>query len=197
MPNGYSPSWCFPLCMNLPAKKSMIWIFVCTFLLTSLPDRIQAGPTVDELPDITGGVIPLLTFELTGGGQLFSGGHLNSRSEVFYEVRVKNQSGDPIEADSLVVVVEQIQDMARLHDVTDKVDLPGSDGETETGKPYYQVPTDGNEFLAPYQESAPFRLEIQNPNLFRLYPPVLRVRGVRVTVAQRYQESLSGMESPQ
>ncbi len=54
-------------------------------------------------------------------------------------------------------------------------------------------------FLAPFSESEPFSLEIQNPNLYRLYPPVLRVRGLRITAAQMHQDALAnlGMESLQ
>ena len=173
----------------------MTWVLYGALILSLVPNLLLAETSIDELPDITGGVIPLLTFDVGGGGQLLSGGHLTSRGESFYTVRVKNQSGDPIEADSLVVIVESIKDLRRLRDVTEKLEFPGSQGETETGKPYYRVPMGDKEFLAPYQESEPFSLKIDNPNLIQLYPPVLRVRGVRITASQRYQEALSGMEN--
>ena len=171
---------------------AQVWILLLVLCLT--PKILLAETSVDELPNITGRVIPLLTFDLKGGGQLFSGGHLTSRGEAFYLVRVKNQSGDPIEADSLVVVVEQVQDLGTLRDVTEKVEFPGADGETRGGKPYFRVPMGEKTVLGPYQESQSFSLEIRNPNLIQLYPPVLRVRGIRVTSAQRYQDALSGME---
>ncbi len=165
------------------------------FILVFVPASLLALPSIDELPDLTGGVIPILSYDTgagkTGGGQLFSGGHLSSRGHVYYLVRVKNQSGDPIQADSLIVVVQKIQEMARLRDVTKDLDLPGADGETEEGYPYFHVPIGDQPNLEPYGESETFRLEIENPDLLRLYPPVLRVRGIRLTPTQSYQDTLN------
>ena len=169
----------------------MRWMVVWVILVLALPDALSADASIDELPDITGGVIPLLSFEVSPGGQLFSGGRMSSRGHVYYLVRVKNQTGDQILAESLIVVVERIQDMSGLHDVMEELELPGVDGETEEGKPYYRVPMGENKYLGPFAESEPFSLEIQNPNLKRLYPPVLRVRGIQITAAQRHQDALS------
>jgi hypothetical protein len=170
---------------------------VCVLLMLLLmPASLLAVSSIDDLTDLTGGVIPLLSYDTgeEGGGQLFSGGHLSSRGHVYYLVRVKNQSGDPIQADSLIVVVQKIQEMARLRDVTLDLDLPGADGQTEEGYPYFHVPFDNQPNLEPYGESQPFRLEIKNPDLLRLYPPVLRVRGIRLTPAQSYQDTLNTRE---
>jgi len=165
-------------------------------MLLCVPTNVLAMPSIDELPDLTGGVIPLLSYDTGegGGGQLFSGGHLSSRGHVYYLVRVKNQSGDPIEADSLIVVVQKIQEMARLRDVTSDLDFPGADGQTKEGYPYFYVPLDNQPTLEPFGESQPFRLEIKNPHLLRLYPPVLRVRGIRLTPTQSYQDTLNTRE---
>jgi len=169
-------------------------ICVCVLLILLLvPASLLAIPSIDDLPDLTGGVIPILTYDTgkSGGGQLFSGGNLSSRGHVHYLVRVKNQSGDPIQADSLIVVVQKIQEMARLRDVTSDLDFPGADGRTKNGLPYFHVPVNTTPNLGPYEESPPFKLEIKNPNLFRLYPPVLRVRGIRLTPTQAYQDILN------
>jgi hypothetical protein len=168
------------------------WAVGSILLLGSI---VSASPSVDELPDITGGAIPLL-YPMDapgGGGQLSAGGRLSSRMEDRYQVRVKNQSGDPIEADSLIVVVQKIQEAARLRDVTTDLEVVDADGETEDGKPFFYVPTGGKAELEPYGLSEAFVLEIQNPNMYRLYPPVLRVRGVRLTAAQKFQEALDNM----
>jgi len=154
--------------------------------------------SADESVDLTGGVIPLLTYDtggslggsFAGGGELFSGGRLSSRGEIRYLVRVKNQTGDPIEADSLIVVVHQIQEMAQLRDVTTRLDIRGTDGNTEDGRPYFRVPVHGQTELPPYGESESFLIEIKNPDLLRLYPPILRVRGIRKTSSQAYQDAL-------
>ncbi len=157
-------------------------------------ETAYGDPSIDELPDLTGGVIPLLSYDpggsFTGGGELFSGGSLSSRQDVRYWVKVKNQTGDPIEADSLIVVVYKIQEMAQLRDMTTTLDLRGSDGNTEDGKPYYRVPVNGQAELPPYGESEMFTIEINNPDLFRLYPPVLRVRGIRKTPSHTFQGAL-------
>ena len=175
----------------------MRWPLILVLLLLLSPNFLLAEISVDELPDITGGVIPLLSFEVNKGGELFSSGRVSSRGEIFYVVRLKNQTGDPVLAEPLIVVVERIQNMSNFRDVTSKLELPGVHGETESGKPYYRVPIGETKFLAPFSESEPFSLEIQNPNLYRLYPPVLRVRGLRITAAQMHQEALAnlGMES--
>ena len=169
------------------------YFFIVLIVLISVP-VLRATPSVDALPDLSGGVIALLTYDtgdsFGGGGQLFAGGQLSSRGEVRYQVRVKNQSGDPIEADSLVVVVHKIQEMARLRDVTTELELPGSDGSTQEGKPFFRVPVGGRSELEPFGESETFIIEIQNPNLLRLYPPVLRVRGIRRTASQDFQDAL-------
>lgn len=169
------------------------YFFIFLIILISVP-VLRATPSVDALPDLSGGVIALLTYDtgdsFGGGGQLFAGGQLSSRGEVRYQVRVKNQSGDPIEADSLVVVVHKIQEMARLRDVTTELELPGSDGSTQEGKPFFRVPVGGRSELEPFGESEAFIIEIQNPNLLRLYPPVLRVRGIRRTASQDFQNVL-------
>ena len=156
---------------------------------------VHAYLEVDELPDLTGGVIPLLypVQVFGGGGELNSGGRLSTRLEALYEVRVKNQSGDPVEADSLVVVVHKIQERARLRDVMSEVEFVGADGETGDGKPYFRVPMGGQAELEPYAESEPFTLEIQNPNMLRLFPPVLRVRGIRRTASQDFQKALQNL----
>lgn len=157
-------------------------------------DVLSAFPSIDELPDITGGVVPVLTYDAGqgagSGGELFSGGRLSQRGDVRYVVRVRNQSGDPIEADSLIVVVQKIQEMARLRDVTGKLDLPGADGRTEDGKPYFRIPVGSKSELEPYGESESITITIENPDLLRLYPPVLRVRGVRRTASQDFQDAL-------
>ena len=170
--------------------------FLFTLIILFVPANLLADVPRNDLQDLTGGVIPILSYDTgeEGGGQLFSGGHLSSRGHVFYSVRVKNQSGDPIQSDSLIVVVQKIQEMARLRDVTLDLDLPEADGQTEEGYPYFHVPMGDRPNLEPYGESQPFRLEIENPNLLRLYPPVLRVHGIRLTPTQSYQDTLNSQD---
>jgi len=179
--------------------RAILLFLPSVVLLTGV---VGASPSVDELPDITGSVIPVVTYDpkssTTSGGELFSGGSLSQRGDVRFVVRVRNQSGDPIEADSLILVIQKLQEMAQLRDVTasggnlfdGKIEILGADGRTEDGKPYFYVPVGGSDELEPYGESEPILIEIRNPQLIRLYPPVLRVRGVRRTASQDYQDAL-------
>ena len=188
MPNTIKPIRAFSL------------FFPSVVLLTGV---VGATPSVDELPDITGAVIPVVTYDpgqsTTSGGELFSGGRLSQRGDYRYIVRVRNQSGDPIEADSLILVVQKLQSMSQGIDYTKpggssffngRVDILGTDGETEDGKPYFHVPSGGNAVLEPYGESEPLFIELSNPNKVRLYPPVFRIRGVRRTASQDFQDAL-------
>jgi len=183
-----------PLERNIFSRlgRIVLLVFLCVSAWGS--EGTYGASSSDELVDLTGGVIPLLTYDSgassTGGGELFSGGRLSSRGDVRYLVRVKNQTGDPIEADSLILVVDKIQEMARLRDMTTSLDIQGVDGYTEDGKPYFRVPVDGQAELPPYGESETFTIEINNPDLLRLYPPVLRVRGIRKTASHAFQGAL-------
>ena len=123
-----------------------IFLLLVLFGFGVVSERVYGVSSIDELPDLTGGVIPLLTYDsggsFTGGGELFSGGSLSSRQDVRYRVQVKNQTGDPIDADSLIVVIYKIQEMAQLRDMTTSLDISGTDGNMEDGKPYFRVPVD-------------------------------------------------------
>ncbi len=160
-------------------------------------ERAYGDSSIDDLVDLTGGVIPLISYDsgasFSGGGELFSGGRLSSRGDVRYLVRLKNQTDDPIEADSLILVVDKIQEMAQLRDVTTSLEIQGADGITKDGKPYFRVPVDGQAELPPYGESESFLIEIKNPDLLRLYPPVLRVRGIRKTASHAFQGALQNL----
>lgn len=191
-----------PMMIRLPDRENLRYLGRACLLLFLLgygggSERAYGDPSNGELVDLTGGVIPLLTYDsggsFSGGGELFSGGSLSSRGDVRYLVRVKNQTGDPIEADSLILVVDKIQEMARLRDVTTSLDIRGTDGNTEDGKPYFRVPVDGQAELPPYGESESFPIEIKNPDLLRLYPPVLRVRGIRKTASHAFQGALQNL----
>jgi len=160
-----------------------------------IPLTADAG---EEAKDITGGVIAILTLADPFGsiGEWDSESRLSSRGEFRFRVRVRNLSGDPIEGDSLVVVVQQVQSADYLHDATDQLEFVGADGRTQDGKPFYRVPLGGKAELAPYAESEEFPLEIRNPNLLIIYTPVLRVHGVRRTEAERIKETLRTVSPP-
>ena len=85
------------------------------------------GGAEDQLSDLTGGVIPLVSFDpadaLSPGGELYASGELTTRSDLRYSIRVKNQTGDPILASSLIIVVDKIVEVARGRDVTNQLEV--------------------------------------------------------------------------
>jgi hypothetical protein len=127
-----------------------------------------ADPSVDDLPDLTGGVVPVVQYK-----------HLDpfSGTDILTSVRVKNQTGDPLLADSLILVVDTVQEISGK-EISHRVRIEGSDGMTGDGKPFFRIPTRGKE-LPPYGESEPVTIRVTNPDFLRFYPPGVRVRGIR------------------
>ena len=144
----------------------------CTVLLLlfmfmgSVQPAVSAGATaVDKLVDLTGQTSVVVT--LTGRD--------NFANEFRYDVRVKNQSTSPFEADSLVLVLDQIIDLAGKG-AFDRVEVVGQDGETADRKPYFRVPIDGSE-LIPYHESGPATVILKNTAYTIVFTPSFRVLG--------------------
>ncbi|RMH37180.1 MAG: hypothetical protein D6690_03760 [Nitrospirae bacterium] len=130
---------------------------------------------VEDLPDLTGGAVPMIVYETRDP---FSSGEPTSIERVRFTVRVKNQTGDPLLGQSLVLIVEKILDLSG-DDVSSRIMVAGADGYTAKGQPYFRVPIADGQDLAPFAESEPITLEFNNPDYLRFYPPVLRVRGIR------------------
>lgn len=135
----------------------------------------SADPSVDDLPDLTGGVVPVVQYKHLDP---FSGNDiLTSVSEVEYVVRIKNQTGDPLIADSLILVVDTVREISGK-EISNRVRIEGSDGMTGDGKPFFRIPSTGKE-LPPYGESEPVTIRVTNPDYLRFFPPGVRVRGIR------------------
>lgn len=136
---------------------------------------VLANTLIDDLPDLTGGVVPVVQYKQVDP---FSGTDLlTSVSEVDYVVRVKNQTGDPLIADSLILVVDSVREISGK-EISHRVGIEGSDGITGDGKPFFRIPSTGKE-LPPYGESEPVTIRITNPDFLRFFPPGVRVRGIR------------------
>jgi len=144
-----------------------------------------------DVQDITGAVVPILSLSDPFGssGEFDADGRLSSRGEFRFRVRVRNRSGDVVEGDSLMVVVLSVASPNYLHNVVNELEYPGAAGRTREGKPFYRVPLGGKSELGPYSESEEFPLEIRNPNLFIIYPPVLRVYGVRRSDPEKFEDT--------
>jgi len=170
----------------------LVVCLACSFGFDGMPSATYAA---GDAQDITGAVVPILSQADPFGssGEFDADGRLSSRGEFRFRVRVRNQSGDPIEADSLIVVVQRVASADYQHDVTSELEYVGAGGRTPDGKPFYRVPLGGKSELGPYAESEEFMLEIRNPNLSIIYPPVLRVHGVRKSDPERFEETFRSL----
>ena len=71
------------------------------FLTVTIPGALLASP-LDQLTDLTGKAI--VTVTLTGRD--------NFNSEYRYDLTVRNRSSDPLIADSLIVILDKITNLA-------------------------------------------------------------------------------------
>ena len=133
-----------------------------------------ANPSVDELPDLTEGVVPVVQYK---NSDALSGTELTSVSEVEFIVKVKNQTGDALVADSLILVVDTVKEITG-DEISDRVKIEGSDGMMADGKPFFRIPNADLE-LAPFSESEAVTIRVSNPDYLRFFPPSIRVRGLR------------------
>jgi hypothetical protein len=149
-------------------------VFLLTLSVAMGGGLVFANPSVDDLLDITGGVVPIVQYK---DPEPLSGTNLTSVSEVEYIVKVKNQTGDPVVADSLILVVDAVREISGK-EISDRVKIEGFDGLTAEGKPFFYIPSSDAE-LAPYSESEAVTIRVSNPDYLRFFPPSIRVRGLR------------------
>jgi hypothetical protein len=145
------------------------FIFSLVLLVTS-PQALTID--VDQLEDLTGGVVPVVTFE----------GHDTFTNEYVYSVKVINQTGDPLVASTLFLVLSEVQDLSGK-DVLGSLEVPNQDGNIG-GKPYFMIPAGGLSELLSYQESQPINVRLRSPDYVRFYPPSFHVRGIRRRATQ-------------
>ena len=161
-------------------------------ILWILPIPLAISGNEEDLQDLSGQVVPLVSSgqanSFMDGGELFSQGSLTSRSDIQYTVRVKNQTGDPVIGSSLIIVIEQIMDVARTRDVASRLEILNTDGQTDEGKPFFHLPTGTTEDLAPFGISDPIQVHIRNPDLLRLSPPTFSIFGIRRTKSKQIED---------
>lgn len=141
--------------------------FLIMFTAMAQAPLASGATPVDQLDDLSGRASAVMTLTTRD----------NFANQFEYDVTVRNLMSDPLEADSLVVIVDSITDLAGK-DATDRVEVVGFDGKTKEGKPYYLVPAQGSE-LAPFSESRPLTIRLRNPYYTILFTPALKVRGQR------------------
>jgi len=110
-------------------------------------------------------------------------------NESIYQVTVKNQSADALDADFLVLVLDQLMDIAGK-DALDRMEIMNSDGQTPDGKPYYRIPVGDAGVLEPYGISEPTIVRLRNVALTLMVTPTFRVLG---TIRDVVPESLNDL----
>jgi len=156
----------------------------CLVLALILSTSLQAWAVdVERLEDLTGGVIPVVTFEQ----------HDTFTNEYLYTVKVINRTGDPILAGTLVLVISSVQDQS-LKDVLGSLEVFTPDGRAG-GKPYFVIPIGGLSELQPYQESQSITVRLRSPDYVRYFPPSFQVRGIRRTATQSLEKLLQQLKN--
>src|SRR2546428_11146629 len=151
----------------------LVAFFFRLIIFVSSPKALAVD--VDQLEDLTGGVVPVVSFE----------GHDTFTNEYVYSVRVINQTGDSLVAGMLFLVLSEVQDLSGK-DVLGSLEVPNQDGNIG-GKPYFMIPIGGLFELPSYQESQPINVRLRSPDYVPFYPPSLSVLGIRRLDTPRFQ----------
>lgn len=141
-----------------------------------------AAVDVNQIQDLTGGVVPHVAFEQ----------HDTFSNEFTYSVKVTNRTGDPIVADSLVIVLDGVLDIAGK-DALDRIEVLKPDGYTSAGQPYFRVPPDKAPELPPFSESRSIMVSLRAPDYTLFFAPSFRVRGQRRTASESLQDLIQDL----
>jgi len=130
----------------------------------------------DQLTDLTGKVTAIVTLK----------GRDNFNSEYRYDVSVKNLSADTFIGDSLVIVLDKVtniggEDRQNVNSDTflSRMEVLGQDGETQDGKPYFQIPNGSAADLTPYSQSLPANVRVRNKDYLIVFTPSFKVYGLK------------------
>ncbi len=153
-------------------------VLVLSLALSNLTDpaALLAAVPIEQLTDLTGKARAVVTLRARD----------NFSNEFRYDVSIKNETADPLVADSLVLVLDKITNLAGedneplTHEpILKRMEVLGNDGETPDGKPYFRIPVDQSPDLAPYSQSQPVTVRLRNRDYFIVFTPSFRVLGLR------------------
>lgn len=154
-----------------------VWLRLCCVLalwgswVNTLP---ALSASLDQLTDLTGKVQTIVTLK----------GRDNFVSEYRYDVSVRNLSPDTFVAESLIIVLDRITNLAgEDHEALTgesflkRFDVLGEDGRTSEGKPYFHLPVGTTPDLIPQSDSAPVVVRVRNRDYVAVFTPSFRVFG--------------------
>lgn len=158
--------------VHLPRTISFIVAIIVAGLFGSAGSS-TASP-IDQLVDLTGRANAVVTLK----------GRDNFTSEYRYDISVRNQSPDSLVADSLIIVLDKITNLAgeereplKSETILSRFEVLGQDGETDDGKPFFRIPVGPNHDLAPLTDSLPVSVRIRNKDYVSVFTPAFRVYG--------------------
>jgi hypothetical protein len=155
------------------AKPTVVPIALLSALLATGSTTASAG-SFDHLVEFTGKTNVIVTLK----------GRDNFTSEYRYDVSVRNLSSDSIVADSLIIVLDKITNLAGedREGLTGELflkrfDILDQDGQTDEGKPYFRIPVGTSPDLTPLTDSLPATVRLRNRDYVAVFTPSFRVLG--------------------
>ena len=159
---------------NMTLRRLSFVVILLGLLWPMVPES-SAGP-LDQLTDLTGKATVVVTLK----------GRDNFNSEYLYDVSVKNLSADTFIGDALFIVLDKVtniggDDRENLNSDTilSRMEVLGQDGETQDGKPYFQVPAGSTIDLTPYSQSLPVSVRLRNKDYLIVFTPSFKVFGLK------------------
>jgi hypothetical protein len=158
-------------------RNTTLWrlsfaVFLLGLLWAMVPES-SAGP-LDQLTDLTGKASVVVTLK----------GRDNFTSEYRYDVNVRNHTSDLLIADSLVIVLDKITNLAGEdregltgESFLTRFDVLGQDGETDDGKPFFRIPVGPTPDLASLTDSLPATVRLRNKDYLSVFTPSFKVLG--------------------
>lgn len=142
-------------------------------LLWPMVPESSAGP-LDQLIELTGKASVVVTLKDRD----------NFTSEYRYDVNVRNHTSDVLIAESLVIVLDKITNLAGEdsegltgQSFLKRFEVLGQDGETDDGKPFFRIPVGPTPDLGPLTDSLPATVRLRNKDYLSVFTPSFRVLG--------------------
>ena len=134
----------------------------------------SSAGSMDQLTDLTGKASVVVTLK----------GRDNFASEYRYDVSVRNHTSDLLIADSLVIVLDKITNLAGQdregltgESFLTRFEVLGQDGQTDDGKPFFRIPVGPTPDLAPLTDSLPASVRLMNKDYLSVFTPFFKVLG--------------------
>ena len=157
---------------NMTLRRLCFALILLSLLWPMVPES-SAGP-LDQLTELTGKASVVVTLKDRD----------NFTSEYRYDVNVRNHTSDVLIADSLVIVLDKITNLAGEdregltgESFLKRFEVLGQDGETDDGKPFFRIPVGPTPDLGPLTDSLPATVRLRNKDYLSVFTPYFKVLG--------------------